>query len=752
MGPELQFALILTVMISLFLWGKLSYELVAISTLLICYMLGFLEESEVFSGFASSSVIVFISTFFLAGALKKTGVTSLVADVVAKRIGSKLSVNILAVMLIAASLSAFISNVAAVALLLPTVISIAQINKISASRLLLPMAFGVIVGGTLTLIGTTGNIVATDLQRQAGLAPFTFFEFTTFGAVLLVLTVTYMIFWGYRFLPNRSNADQSSSAELAKTYRIYDEQFVLKVDAVCPIVGKTITEISLGKLLGVRVVAIENRNNRQVFPNPDYQIRAGDRLITFGSRKKIAEIFAYDFLQIEPLKDSDYQQLNLSLVEFADKAEYKQLIAEYPEVQLGSPVYLKQSDDEFLAIVPAQISKDEKFFSPLHKTNLPPKYAHLAIAQEDLFQIRVETYSGLLEQEVKQLNTAKYFSFKILAIKRDEEQIFVHEGLEVQDGDILICIGSKKLIQQMQIFTGLDLVEQEDELQLESRDIYLTEVVLSPRSDLIGHTLAEVSFYERYGFQVLAIWREGQPIIGDHAQVKLQFGDALLLQGPAQKVNLLKSSDDIILLYDKEKLSDPKKGVIATLCFLLMVVLSAFQILPVHIAAMLSAVIVIFSGALSIDDAYQEVSWKIVFLVAALIPIGQAFYTSGLATVLSTNIMLLFSGLNIFWLLLALALLATAFSQMLDVVISIILVGQIALAVASQMNIAHEPLLMCVTIAASLAFLTPFSHKANLLVMGPGGYRSVHYLKVGSFLTLLLLPVLVLLIMLIYQV
>lgn len=583
------FLIILFCMVAVFLSGKLPYELTAFTTLLILYALNYLTTEDIFSGFTSSSVIVFVSTFFLAGSLKRTGVSDFLAYALAKKAGNNEQKNITLVMLIGAGVSAFISNVAAVALLLPAVVSIAKINQIHVSRLLIPLAFAVLVGGEITLIGSTANIVAADLMAQSGNGSLSFFEFAPFGITFVFIAIIFMVFWGYKWLPRRNLLQyQDGKKEIRKAYRLNEELFCLRVKKNSSLVGQTLAESNISEIFGVRVVAIFSGDDRRIYPRPEQIININDRLLVYGSMIKVKEIE------------------------------------------------------------------------------------------------QVEILSKTLAED------------------------------------------------------------------LESADINITEVVLSPRSSLIGKSLLEIGFREKYDFQVLAIWRDGRPLRKELAHQKLKFGDALLLQGPRSKFQILDEDHDFLLLYDHSAPERKNKAVFSIFAFLLMILLASFKIVPVTIAALIAALIVIFSGALKIDEAYNSVSWGVVFLVAALIPIGKAFQTSGAAAYISDLLLATTGNISFYLSILVLALAASLISQLLDAVIAVILVGQIALSLAEQSGANPHALLMTVTLAASIAFLTSFSHKANLLVMGAGGYRNIDYFRVGSILTLLLISALIVLIAVVY--
>ncbi len=163
---------LLGVMAVLFLTEKLPIEITAFLGLLILVLGGYLSPVEAFAGFSSPAVITMLSVFFLSAALLHTGVADMIGGRVHRLIGNREILLVIAIMLVAGILSAFMNNIAAVAVLLPAVASIARKTGVAPSRLFMPLAFGGILGGTMTLVGTPPNILAADLLREQGLEPF----------------------------------------------------------------------------------------------------------------------------------------------------------------------------------------------------------------------------------------------------------------------------------------------------------------------------------------------------------------------------------------------------------------------------------------------------------------------------------------------------------------------------------------------------------------------------------------------------
>jgi di/tricarboxylate transporter len=171
----------------------------------------------------------------------------------------------------------------------------------------------------------------------------------------------------------------------------------------------------------------------------------------------------------------------------------------------------------------------------------------------------------------------------------------------------------------------LSLEAEAASAELESSDVGIVELILTPRSEFIGKTLADLHFREKYECQVLALWRDGKPHLSLSSSLPLVYGDALLVQGPRAKLPVLAKDPDFLLL--SEHRSAPRlsrKSVYSLGALLLLMFLPIVTGMPVHEAAFLSACVVVFTGAITTEQAYREIEWRVVFLLALIIPLGGA--------------------------------------------------------------------------------------------------------------------------------
>jgi di/tricarboxylate transporter len=279
---------------------------------------------------------------------------------------------------------------------------------------------------------------------------------------------------------------------------------------------------------------------------------------------------------------------------------------------------------------------------------------------------------------------------------------------------------------------------------LVSGDVGLLEAILSPHTTLVGKTLRQLNFREKYGLSVLAIWRQGKAHRSNLRDMAMQFGDALLLLGPRNKLRLLGSEPEFIVLTEtaqEEVRREKMKISISIMGVVLLPVIIGW--VPIYIAAVIGAALMVLCGCLSMDEAYRQIEWKAVFLIAGLLPLGTALDQTGAARLIAEGVVAFvgpFGPRAVMLGLVVLTFLATCFVPTAALVV---LMAPIVLNTSSNMGLSPQALMMAVAMAASASLMTPISHPANILVMGPGGYRFMDYFKIGGIVTLAVLIVII---------
>ncbi|MBS3753881.1 MAG: anion permease, partial [Anaerolineales bacterium] len=231
----------------------------------------------------------------------------------------------------------------------------------------------------------------------------------------------------------------------------------------------------------------------------------------------------------------------------------------------------------------------------------------------------------------------------------------------------------------------------------------------------------------------------------------LRFGDALLVFGPRSRLRLLAKEPDFINL--SEEVQEPprlSKAPLAMGIMALVLISVTVGWIPISVAAVTGAALMVLSGSLTMEEAYRSIEWKAVFLIAGMLPLGIAMEQTGTARFLGEGMVSLIGGLGPRALLAGLFLLSVMASQVMPNPAVAVLLAPIALNAANNLGVSPYPLMMGVALSASAAFLSPVGHPANMLVMGPGGYRFSDYIKVGLPLTLVTLIVVVLILPLVW--
>lgn len=580
---------ILAVAFVLLLSDRIRADLIALLVVLALSLSGVLTADQAFSGFSQGAVVTLFAIFVIAEGLRRTGVTEQVGEWLL-RVGGRAEARlVVTVMGAAAGLSLFMNNIAAASVLLPAVSGVARKAGVSASRLLMPLAFATTLGGMATLFTTTNIIVSSYLVSQ-GLPGFGVLDFLPIGIPVVAAGILYMAFWGRRSLPTQSpaerlQADRQAEGDLVDIYRLGERLFRARIPDGSTLIGKLLAEVPLRQTYHVNVVAIERDGHATLAPSPQTVCERGDILTLQGD--------------IEDFRARDTEP--------------------YLEI-------------------------------------LPPR------------------------------------------------------------------------------------VWQQDDLAVDG--VVIVEAILSPRSALIGQTLAEAHFRTKYGMTALAVWRQGRPIRINLAGRRLEFGDTLLLQGPRRRLATLRTEPDIIIFREEGgATSIRRKGWLALGILVSAVAISASGFLPTAEAMLAAAVLMALGKILSMDEIYRSVEWRSIFLVAGLLPLGLAMTQTGAAAFLADGIIGFVGPAGPYALLAGLVVFTALITQAMSSQAVGAVVAPIAIQAAHQVNADPRAMAMGVALATSLAFVTPVSHPVNILVMGAGGYRFRDYLRVGLPLAVIVLAI-----------
>jgi di/tricarboxylate transporter len=371
---------------------------------------------------------------------------------------------------------------------------------------------------------------------------------------------------------------------------------------------------------------------------------------------------------------------------------------------------------------------------------------------ERLWEVRVHPDSPLVNQPLAESVIGARLGATVTAIWRGREAKIPPAPTDViTANDILLVMGREERVRQLeaqQTTIGRYGYHRNSAPDLA---VHLTEVVIAPRSPAIGKTLKELRFRTKFGMTTVALWREGRSYRTDVGDFPLQAGDALLMVGSPGRIKLLAEEPGYIVLNGIHRTAAPatRKARLAVLITALALFLSAANIIPTAEAMLAGAVALVLAGCLSMEEAYRAIEWRVVVLIAGMLPIGTAFVEAGLAarigqvftaTLAPAGPLTLIAGLYLFTILL---------TQLVGGQVAALIVGPIAVSAAVQLGVNPSAVGVAVAIGCSAAFLTPIAHPVNVLMMGPGGYTFNDFARVGLGMTvvcfvslLLVLPLL----------
>jgi di/tricarboxylate transporter len=572
----------------LFSLERIPTDATALGVLLFLVLTGLLPAEKAFAGFGSDVFVMILGLLILMAALSRTGATDFIGSTILRRTNSSPNWLFLTVMLSAVAVGAFMSNTAATAFFLPIVIGLARNAKLSPGKFLMPLAFASILASSITLIGTSTNIVVSGLMTQYGLAPIGMFELSPVGIPIAIAGVTYMFLLGRHLVPDRIPAEELEGISSG----LYLTEIL--VSANSSLVGATLAASGLGRDLDLTVLRII-RGKRLVVPRADTTLNKGDVLLVEGEREKI---------------------------------------------------------------------------------------------------LRVKQMRGV-------------------EIKADVE------------------------------FSLSDL---------ETEDVVLTDVIITPGSPIIRRTLRGLDFRNRYELQVLAVNRHGRTLTDKLSRVRLQTADILVVQGESAQIEVLERQGLFrILRSTGEKRPNRRRMWIAVSIFGGTLAAATFNLLSLPVAMLLGALLVFATRCITPEEAYRQINWKVLILIACMLALGAAMESTGTADFLAAQIVKLLGDGRPVWLLTGFFALTVLLTQPMSNQAAAAMVLPVAVQTARQLDLNPRSFAVIVALAASCSFLTPLE-PACLLVYGPGRYRFVDFMKVGALLTVLVYVIAIVMVMLVWPV
>ncbi len=757
---------ILAISLVLFVSEVIRMDLVALLVLGALAITGLVDSQEAFAGFSNSAVITVWAMFILSEGLTRTGIADIIGRQVMRIGGKREMPMIFVIMITGAVLSAFMNNIGVAALMLPVVVGVARRTRIPASRLLMPLAYSTLLGGLMTMIGTPPNLLISEAMAQNNITPFKLFDFTPLGGAVMLIGVVFVTLVG-RFLLPKTKGERDkhvSQRSLRSRYKLQERTFMLRVPRDSILVGKTLADSRIGSSTGLIILSLLRNGRSETLPNRQTVIRGGDGILVQGRLDQFRELRRWSDLVIEReapvLKSMVASKVVYASVTIAEgspvvselvrhagfRSRFDVLVVgvlRRDGFRLTNLAYvpIKAGDEILVQGETEAIEQLEKFsdFSGVEvftEEQLEEKYH----ADERMFVVRLPKHSGLVDETLQKSRLQDVFDFRVLAVFRDGELRVMPRGDEVLDGgDLLLIEGQHS---DLDVLRGLQELEIDTRVPanvsaFESERLTLMDATLDPRSSLAGRSVGELNFRERYGIELAGIWREGETVGTDLADERLQIGDALLLLGPRDRLQLLSSDSDFLILTPLgQEPPDTRRAPLAAAIMFSVIVTVMLGYAPISVSAVIGGTIMVLTGCLNMEQAYRSIDWRAIFLIAGMLPLGTAMQDTGAATFLAGKVMELLGDAGPWPVIMGLYILTAMATMIIPTAALVVLMSPIVLSAMADMGLAPETAMMAIAMAASASFTSPISHPANILVMGPGGYRFVDYLKVGVPLTI----------------
>ena len=555
---------------------RVRVDHVALAVPVALLLSGILTTAEAASGLSSRATVTVGSMLVLGLGLSKTGLVSIIGSWARTApLGGKYA-RMFALCLICALLSPFLMTTAVVLVFMPVFLALAEHAEEPASRYLMPLSFVSILGGTVTLMGTTTNLVVHGEAMRRGLDQLGIFSITPLGLICLAAGLLYLFTAGRVLLPRRF-----LPPDLSAKYDVRRFVTELYVPEDSPANGRSLAQLGWGEHYGVTVLDIERGEHEIPAPHGDRHLRPGDILFVQGPAERLLDL-----------------------------------------------------------------ARRERLETPM-------------------------------EQKEHELDRA----------------------------------GGR-----------------------------LVEILVAPGSSIVGRTIRDLNFAQRFDAAVIAIQQHGVTVQERLAEISLHVGDLLLVRGTPTALQRLADDPGFVPLAEvkADGVRRPRAGVAAAI--MAGVVLSAtFGVLDIMTAALTGVVLMVFTRCVHIEEVYKEVDWLVIFVLAGLIPLGLALETTGAAELLAGWVVTISAPLGEIGLIAAFYLMTAVVTAVVSNAATAVMLTPVAIIAATQGGLNPYALLIAVMFGASASFVTPFGYQTNVIIYGPGGYRFMDFVKVGGPLNLILL-------------
>lgn len=422
---------------------------------------------------------------------------------------------------------------------------------------------------------------------------------------------------------------------------------------------------------------------------------------------------------------------------------------------------------------------DKKENKPKEEKSKPRKSGDLVKKYQlfdNLFRVLITKNSPICNKKLQDINITRKYNISVLEIRRKSattgrfmktvDQSLAGPETVLNENDILYLFGTFENIEQFINDNSLALTEinvseyagESSNEKLSVRQIGIAEILILSESTLINKQIKESGFRNDYSVNILGVERRSEYILNDVKDVKINIGDVLLVQGNWDDITRMSKNqtDWVVLgqpLEEASKVTLDYKAPVAALIMLLMVVAMVFDFIPIPgvAAVIIAAVLMVLTGCFkNVEEAYKTINWESTVLIAAMLPMSLALQKTGVSSFISEQLVSVLGAVGPMSLLAGIYLTTSLMTMFISNTATAVLLAPIALQSASAMNVSPYPYLLAVAVSASMCFASPFSTPPNALVMTPGKYTFMDYIKVGLPLQIVMAIIMILVLPLLY--
>lgn len=366
--------------------------------------------------------------------------------------------------------------------------------------------------------------------------------------------------------------------------------------------------------------------------------------------------------------------------------------------------------------------------------------------KKEIQYFKIPAGCRLIDQNIEKSGIWSEYGINILALFNGKKVDYAPwRETKLLDGQIMALYGDEESIKRYAEFYQLESSENDTLFDnINDRDESgFVEVIVPPRSELVGHSIREFSMRKRFSVEPIMLFSMGERVKGDFSDYVIKAGDTFIIYGHWDHIKNLQSTDPFVVAtpFSVES-KDPSKTWQAAGSFLLAIVL-AMSGFSISISFLTGAMVMVLLNVMSIQDAYKAIEWKVVFLLVGLIPLGIAMQNSGTAEFLAGGVMSIVEGSHLLILLFSVAILSTVFSLVMSNVGAVVVLAPLVVSIGLLAGVDPRPLVLLAAVNAGNSFILP-THQVNALMMTAGGYKTMDYFKAGGGMTVIFLLVSVL--------